>query len=544
MKEKFYRYLKKETHILIILLFISIALAVSVAFGVYLWKIIYDQLFKKPDPSLFVLIIVLSLSAVIVANLFKVLKDRMLALLNRNLVSRIRNDFLIEIMHYRYSFFLERNSSEFVKRATVDCQIIADGLSQSVMGVVNLLQIIFWLVFFLYLVPWMSLIYITLLSLLVGWVLIWRERYEMSIYEIGQEYDVLWKNLWEVFSGIKTIKLELLKPLVMRKMERNLNQKVQKYRMHMFYSNMLWNIFYLLPWLAMGSILMIAVQQIIQGDFSIGTLVFCFLFTERFLSPLNESVEILISLQGLKAARKRVAAYRIGDKEKGGNLKFKGIKEKIEFKEIFFSYPGSSFELKNIFFSLPAGKNVAISGKSGSGKSTLAALLVRLFDPQSGQILIDDVPHSLFDLESLRGGIVLVPQEIPIYHTTLRENIDIKHRLKDEEIISLIDRVRLNAFFKRMCAGLDTLLFEGGIDISGGERQRLGIARALALPAGIYIFDEVTASLDKETEKDIAELLYNNNSGITSLTITHNPGLLKRMDIIYDFKEGELIRRV
>jgi subfamily B ATP-binding cassette protein MsbA len=544
MKEKFYWYLKRETHILILLLIISLLLAVSVAFGVYLWKVIYDQLFKKPDTTLYLYITLFSVSAIIISNLLKIFKDSLISLLNRNLISLIRNDFLMEIMHYRYSFFLEHNSSEFVKRATEDCRIIADGLSQSVMGVVNLLQISFWLIFFLFLVPWVSLIYFVLLSMLIGWVLIWREKYEASVYQISQEYDVLWRNLWEIFSGIKVIKLELLKTLVMNKMGDNLNRKESNFKRHMFYSNMLWNIFYLLPWLAAGSLLIIAVQEIIQGSLTVGMLVFCFLFTERFLTPCNESVGILISLQGLKAARKRVAAYRIGDKEQGGDLVFTGVKKKIEFKKICFSYPGSNFKLHNLFFTIPAGKKVAVAGKSGSGKSTLTALLLRLFDPHSGKILIDDISHSSFNLESLRNEIVLLPQDIPIYYATLRENIDVKQRLTDEEILQLISKVRLDEFFKRMPAGLDTFIFEGGIDISGGERQRLGIARALSLPASFYIFDEVTASLDKETEKYIADLLYNQSNGITSLTITHNPGLLEHMDIVYDLKQGRMIKRV
>jgi ABC-type multidrug transport system fused ATPase/permease subunit len=199
--------------------------------------------------------------------------------------------------------------------------------------------------------------------------------------------------------------------------------------------------------------------------------------------------------------------------------------------------------LNNLFFNIPAGKKVAVAGKSGSGKSTLAALLLRLFDPHSGKILIDDISHSSFDLESLRNEIVLLPQDIPIYYATLRENIDVKQRLTDGEILQLISKVRLDEFFKRMPAGLDTFIFEGGIDISGGERQRLGIARALSLPASLYIFDEVTASLDKETEKYIADLLYYQSNGITSLTITHNPSLLEHMDIVYDLKQGRMIKR-
>jgi ABC-type multidrug transport system fused ATPase/permease subunit len=231
------------------------------------------------------------------------------------------------------------------------------------------------------------------------------------------------------------------------------------------------------------------------------------------------------------------------DIEKGGELEFHGIRGKIEFKNVSFSYPKSHFALKNISLEMPYGKNVAIYGKSGSGKSTIAALLVRLFDPSSGSIFIDGVPHFSFDLESFRKGIVIVSQDIPVYSGTLRENIDLKKHMKDDEILDLMKKVRLFGFLDRLPAGIDTIIAEGLVDISGGERQKLGIARALAFRSSIYIFDEVTASMDKETEKDIADLLYDTEKEITSLTITHNPDILKMMDIVYDIADGCLKRR-
>ncbi|MEJ2663953.1 MAG: ABC transporter ATP-binding protein [Spirochaetia bacterium] len=543
MNSRYIRYLKKESPLLWVLFAVSLALAGSVALGVYLWKIIYDGLFRKPDSGLFMLIIVISLSTVVVSSALVVVKDRLLSLLNRNLVSRIRTDFLSEIMHYTYSFFLKRNSSEFVKRVSEDCGIIADGLSKSVMGVVNLLQVCFWLVLFLFVFPWASLIYFILLGIIIVWVLGWRRQYERTEYEISKGYDGLWKTLWEVFSGIKLIKLELLKEKVMTGLDKILQYISLNFRRRMYYGGMLWNIFYVLPWLATGFILVFAVQELSRGNFSVGTLVFCFLFTERFLTPLNEAVTILISLHGLRAADERVGDYLTGEREGCGDTLLRGIRSKVEFKEVCFSYPDSDFVLNNISLEIPIGKNVAISGKSGCGKSTLAALLVRLFDPLSGSILIDGIPHTSFTLESLRRQIVILAQDIPVYSASLRENIDLGGRLTDNEILDLIGKVRLQEFVRKLPAGLDTMLAEGGTDISGGERRRLGIARALALQGALYIFDEATASLDKNTEKQIADLLFTPHTYGTTLTITHNTNLLKLMDIVYYFENGRLVRK-
>ncbi len=543
MKKNLIRYLEKEFFILLFIFFISLLLAVSIAFGLYLWKIIYDQLFRKPDTSLFILIAVLSIAAVFITNLLTVVRDRTMSLLNRNLVSNIRKDFLTEVMHYKYSFFLERNSSEFVKRAMEDCRIIADGLSGRIMEVVNFVQIGFWLVFFLYFAPLISEMYLIFIIAFTGWVFIWRKKYETTSFEIGKEYDVLWKNLLDIFSGIKTIKLDLLKSKVIQNMDENLTKMSYIKKINSLYSNMLWNIIYIMVWSPVLFILIFMIPEVVRGNVTIGTLVFCLLFNERFITPLNELAGIFISQRGLKSAKKRLYDYLSDDIEKGGDLEFHGIRQKIEFKNVSFSYQKSHFALKNVSLEIPYGKNVAIYGKSGSGKSTIAALLVRLFDPASGSIFIDGVPHSSFDLESFRKGIVMISQDIPIYSGTLRENIDLKKRLKDDEILDLMKKVRLFDFLARLPAGINTTIAEGLVDISGGERQRLGIARALAFHSSIYIFDEITASLDRETEKEITDLLYTRQKGITSLTITHNADILKMMDIIYDLADGCLKRR-
>jgi ABC-type bacteriocin/lantibiotic exporter with double-glycine peptidase domain len=542
MNGRFGRYLRRESALLCLLMLVALVLAGSIAFGIYLWKIIYDSLFREPSAALFMLIVVLSVSAVAVSSLLVIVKDRMLSLLGQRLICRIRSDFLTEIMRYRYAFFLQRNSSEFVKRVSEDCGIIADGLAKSVLGVVNLLQIVFWLVLFLFIFPWASLIYVLLLGIVVVWVLGWRGKYQRSEYEISKGYDGLWKILWQIFSGIKTIKLELLKYKLMRKMDESLKTLSRKFRMRMFYANMLWNIFYILPWLAAGLILIFAVHELALGNFSVGTLVFCFLFTERFLTPLNEAVSILISMHGLRAAAGRVRGYLTGDREPEGDTELTGIRSGLELKHVSFTYPDSEFSLRDICLEIPCGHHVAVTGKSGCGKSTLASLMVRLFDPQSGSILIDGTPHTSFTLESLRSRIVILAQDIPIYKASLRENIDLKGRLGATELLDLVRKVGLEGFLRGLPDGLDTQIAEGGLDISGGERQRLGIARALAVEGAVYIFDEATASLDKDTERKVAALLYGADGCRTTLTITHNENLLDLMDIVYRFEGKKLVR--
>ena len=538
MNGRYVSYMKKEIPLLLLVLALSLLMAAVITLGTYLWKIIYDQLFQKEDMHLFWIIVLLSGSVIILTHVLRAVHQHVLMRLQYRLYTGIRKEFLLEVMHYRYSFFLTRHTGEFIKHATEDCFMIAQGLVKMITGGVYIVQVTFWLAFFLFVFPPASLIYFAISLMLVFWVMLWRKKFAGMSFAIGAATDTLWRNLSEVFGGIKMIKLDLLKEKSMRRLDGIFRDLSVKEKRCSFFSNMIWNIFYFFPWLALAFFVLALVPGIITGQYTLGLLVLCFLFTERFLSPLNASINILISHQEFRDAEKRIQTYRTKETEREGTIEFAGIKDGITVEHVHFAYENSLFALRDINLSIPCGKHTAIHGKSGCGKSSLVALIMRLFDASSGAVLLDGVPHTQFTLESLRDRITVVPQDIPIYLGTVRENIDIKDALSDAEVSELIQAVRLDGFVSRLPEGLETKITADGLDISGGERRRLGIARALGLKQHIFIFDEVTASLDKETEKYITDYLYTVKRNWTTLTITHNPQILKLMDVVYTMKDG------
>lgn len=217
-------------------------------------------------------------------------------------------------------------------------------------------------------------------------------------------------------------------------------------------------------------------------------------------------------------------------------------KGKIEFRNVTFHYKPKKniFRDKNILI-LP-GEKVGLVGYSGSGKSTFVNLILRYFDLEKGQILIDDHDIAKLSQDSLREQITFVPQDTMLFHRTLKENVRYgKIDATDEEIVEACKKARCQDFIMDLEKQYDTLVGEGGIKLSGGQRQRIAIARAFLKNSPILIMDEATSSLDSATERSIQESLYELMKDKTTLVVAHRLSTLAEMDRILVFDKGQII---
>ena len=191
---------------------------------------------------------------------------------------------------------------------------------------------------------------------------------------------------------------------------------------------------------------------------------------------------------------------------------------------------------------IPAGSHAAIVGLSGSGKSTIVNLLLRFWDPQEGRLLIDGRDVRELTLGSLRGQIGLVFQDTFAFDTSLRENIALaREGATDAQVLAAARAARLESWVASLPAGADTVLGERGVRMSGGQRQRLAIARALLRDPSILILDEATSALDAQTEAEILETLDELTKGRTTISITHRLSLAARSDRIFVLEQGRIV---
>lgn len=226
------------------------------------------------------------------------------------------------------------------------------------------------------------------------------------------------------------------------------------------------------------------------------------------------------------------------DLSKGETLVLKeGI---IQYNNVSFQYDEKPL-LKNITFQIKYGQKVCIVGKSGCGKSTLTYMLLRFYEPQKGEIQIDNMPINRVSLQSLRENIGIVLQETFLFNATIRENISFgSEDISDDDIFVACQRAGIADFIKSLPDQLDTVVGDGGRGISGGQSQRIAIARIYLQNPQIIIFDESTSSLDDETEKDIFDAWDEALRGKTTIVISHRLNFILRCDEAIVIKDGEI----
>lgn len=293
------------------------------------------------------------------------------------------------------------------------------------------------------------------------------------------------------------------------------------------------------------SILLLGVYLAYSGAVSIGTLIFAFTLSEgaygslqrlsRFYDRLEEGREGVSRLILLFNAPSEVV-------NRPGALKPTSIQGEIKFKDVSFSYGASSRSaVKHLNLKINSGCVTALVGPSGSGKTTLARLIYRHYDPQAGQVLLDDIDLREYDLPTLRRFLAIVPQEVEIFDLSVLGNIAYaKPEASFKEVQAAARIANAEEFISRLDHGYETMVGERGIKLSGGQRQRLGIARAILANPRILIFDEATSNLDSQSEHLIQDAMDKISRDRTMIVIAHRLSTIKRAHKIFVLENGQV----
>lgn len=314
-----------------------------------------------------------------------------------------------------------------------------------------------------------------------------------------------------------------------------------------------WNYY---RWMAAGQIAILAigtfmlilfpVLSFLKGETTIGTIVFIYTAYGSLLGPLFGFVH------GIRATYRSMADfealfqyYKIENEVKDAPdaEKLKVKEGTIEFKNVTFAYKKRKI-LRNFNLKIPKNKRIALVGPSGSGKSTIVKLLYRLYDLQRGSILIDNKDIKKVTKESLRSELSIVPQECVLFDDTIYNNIKFSNPRKNrKEVEKAIKFAQLHKIIKNFPYQEKTIVGERGVRLSGGEKQRVSIARALLADKKILVLDEATSSLDSETEHEIQKDLENLMEGRTSIIIAHRLSTIMKADIIVVLDKGKIVQK-
>jgi len=342
-------------------------------------------------------------------------------------------------------------------------------------------------------------------------------------------------TLIESLNNLDSIKCNGAEGQMQSKWEQNIGQISRLGLKSRFYSSIAVNLTAFLTQMASISVVIFGVYKISEGDMTVGALIACTILTGRALAPIGQVASLLTRYHQARTSLDTLTNMMSLPVEREPGKKYlhrPTFKGNIEFKNISFSYPEQPVKaLDNISFKIKAGERIAFIGRIGSGKSTIEKLMLGMYEPQDGSILIDGTDIRQIDPSDLRRQIGYVPQDISLMFGSVKDNITLGSRYADDtSILHAAEVAGVTQFVNRHPDGFDMPVGEHGFSLSGGQRQSVAVARSLLLSPPIFIMDEPSNSMDNSTEARFKEKLSEQLNKQTLILVTHRASLLTLVD--------------
>jgi ATP-binding cassette subfamily C protein LapB len=294
-----------------------------------------------------------------------------------------------------------------------------------------------------------------------------------------------------------------------------------------------------------AGVVILGVGLIAERELTMGGLIACSILAGRAIAPLAQISQLLSRLTSTRTAYRQINEMMKMPSEgpAGEALKLSGVEGKIEFRNVGFKYPGAPERaIDGLSFTIEPGEHVALLGRVGSGKSTVARLILALYPPEEGLIMVDGTDLRQLDPASLRANIGAAMQESVLLTGSVRENIVLgRPGIGDEDMIRAAQISGTHEFMGQIANGYDLRLADRGEGLSGGQRQSIAIARALAGQPPIMVMDEPSSAMDAQTEGALIQRLREELKGRTLVLITHRPPLLQLVDRIILMDKGKIV---
>lgn len=462
---------------------------------------------------------------------------------------RLRKEISEKINRMPMKYFESRTYGEVLSRITNDVDTLGMGLNQSITTIItSLTTMIGVLVMMLSISPLMTLIAVIILPISVGLVSFVVKK-SQGYFKTQQEYlGHINGQIEETYGGHMIVKSFNKEKDMVDSFNKTNDVLYGSAWKSQFLSGMMQPIMMFVGNLSYVLIFVVGVSFIVNGNdaVTLGTLVSFVIYSKLFSQPLTTFAQAMTSLQQASAASRRV--FELLDSEEMADESKKKIVSaqvngNVEFKNVHFRYESGKPIIRDFSASLKQGQKVAIVGPTGAGKTTIVNLLMRFYDVQSGDILIDGVSTKTMRRETVHDLFDMILQDTWLFEGTVRENLVYnKQDVSDERLDQVCEAVGLRHFIKTLPNGYDTVLNES-VSLSEGQKQQLTIARAMIKDSPLLILDEATSSVDTRTELVIQDAMDRLTENRTSFVIAHRLSTIRDADIILVMKDGDIIEQ-
>lgn len=542
---RFFELLKPQKGLLIHIFLASILITVFGIIGSFYFKFLLDDIVPN---NLKQSLTIFSIGFIVLA-IFKIIMEafrtQLLIHLGQKLDIPLMLGYYEHVINLPMSFFGTREIGEVISRFND-----ASNIRQAISGVALTMMIDVFMVLIgggiLYSQS-PSLFGLTIIPLVIYGIIVY--SFKSSIEKVNRETmeknSKLTSYLIESLNGIETIKAFNSEREVNLETEKRFikfikaifkNERINN--IQVTFKRLVESIFAII-------VLWIGSTQVLSGSISFGELLTFNALLAYFLDPIENIINLQPTVQTALVAAERLSEILDLELEKSEQedkkIKPKSLKGNIEFKNIDFRYGTRNLILKNINMTIKKGERIALVGESGSGKTTLAKLLLNFYKCENGEILVNNYNLLDINVESLRDKIAYISQETFLFNGTILENLILGNPyLTYEEVIDACEKAQIHDFINSLPLRYNTLVEENGSNFSGGQKQRLSIARAILRKPEILIMDEATSNLDSITEKAIERTIHDFSEGMTTIIIAHRLSTIMRCDNIYILEKGEI----
>lgn len=485
--------------------------------------------------------------SILLKNIFLAVSRYLAYWITTRIIVRLRSQIIHTLMFVGIGFYNDVKTGDLVEK-TIYNTIMTEEIVKNAVELIDYFASFTILMALLIIFSWeLTFLTIILAALIAFGVSI----YINKLSRLGKQFIVNSRELTaiihESFTGIQVIKSFNMENRQTQAIEKQLEKTANNHLRIIFGNYMVHILTEALGVIAIGVLFTLAIRMSDMNYKIVLTQLLPFIYILARMLPtlkmINQARGVIVSRwPGFEAVYDLI---RLDNKPiiKDGDDTYTGINNSINFKSVTFSYNNDDkYALNDVDFEIPKGKTTAVVGESGAGKSTITNLLLRFYDPQSGNILIDEKPLPEFKMNSYRQNIGIVSQDTFIFNDTVENNIAFGalEKTSHETVVEAAKRAGAHDFILSLPNGYDTFLGERGIKLSGGQRQRISIARAILKDPEILILDEATSSLDSTTEQQIHKAITELSHNRTVVVIAHRLSTIKNADQIIVLKDGSV----